>query len=351
MRNSVGLAAVLVSNGAPRAQDLRSSPPLPKFPQVYETSEQKIRVDLLAEGLANPWSIAFLPDGALLITERAGRLRIFRDGKLDPQPIAGTPEVKITVLGGLLEVLLHPRFADNRLLYLSYAKAGQENFSTTAIARARFEGTKLTDVREIFVANSWSNSPTNFGGRMVFGRDGKLYVTIGERQEQDRAQDRISAARCCASTRTAPCRPTTRSSASRSETGDLFARSPQPAGARGASGHGRALGERARSARRRRDQHRAARAQLWLAARDVRQELRRRAGQRRDIAGRSRIPVHVLGALDRDLGAQFYTGDRFPAWKGNAFVGSMMHGRIRWTGHVERLTFNDKGLPITASRS
>jgi glucose/arabinose dehydrogenase len=91
------------------------------MPQVYETDVLTIRVVEVAGGLANPWSMAWLPNGDLLVTERAGRLRIVRDGQLDPTPIPGVPQVRTTVLGGLLDVLLHPEFADNGLVGLSYS--------------------------------------------------------------------------------------------------------------------------------------------------------------------------------------------------------------------------------------
>src|SRR6185503_2716007 len=190
MRTSAGLvAAALLVGQAAQAQDSRASPPLPSFPQVYETADLKIRVEKIADGLANPWSLAWLPNGDLLITERAGRLRVVRNGALDPEPIAGVPEVRITALGGLLDVLPHPNFAANKLIYLTYTKGGEGNLATTALTRARLDGKALKDAKEIFVAENWSNSPTNFGGRMAFGRDGKLYLTIGERQEPERAQN------------------------------------------------------------------------------------------------------------------------------------------------------------------
>jgi glucose/arabinose dehydrogenase len=189
MRKSVGvMAAALLAGQVAQAQDPRNSPPLPSFPQIYETADLTIRVVRVADGLENPWSIAWLPNGDLLLTERAGRLRVLRNSVLDPEPIAGVPEVRITALGGLLDVLPHPNFATNRIIYLSSSKGGEGNLSTTAITRARLEGKKLEDAEEIFVAENWSTSPTNFGGRMVFGGDGMLYVAVGERQEQDRAQ-------------------------------------------------------------------------------------------------------------------------------------------------------------------
>jgi glucose/arabinose dehydrogenase len=175
----------------------RSSPPVPALPQTFFSSELPIRVVPVATGLSHPWSLAFLPDpstplGAggvtILVTEREGRLRIVRNGKLDPTPIAGTPQVFARVLAGLLDVALHPRFAENRVIYLSYSKAGENNLTTTALARAVFDGMSLKDVKDIFVSNSWSKSNTNYGGRIAFDRAGLLYLTVGERQEQDRAQ-------------------------------------------------------------------------------------------------------------------------------------------------------------------
>src|SRR5690606_15092371 len=137
----------------------------------------------------NPFSLAVLPNGDLHVTERPGRLRIVRDGKLVTAPIEGVPAVRTTLLGGLLDVALHPDFADNRTLYLSYSKGRGENEVTTALARARFEGERLTEVEDIFVANNWSSSPFNFGGRIAFDADGFLFMAVGERMEQDRAQD------------------------------------------------------------------------------------------------------------------------------------------------------------------
>ena len=182
------LSAIICAVVLQGQQGGRASPPLPQLPQTFDTAVQRIRISAVATGLANPWSLAFLPNGDMLVTERAGRLRIIRNGVLDPQPISGVPQVRVTALGGLLEVALHPRFAENGLVYLTYAKGRESNVSTTALARGRLKGTALEEVRDIFVANTWSSSATNFGGRIAFDRAGFLYLTIGERQEQDRAQ-------------------------------------------------------------------------------------------------------------------------------------------------------------------
>src|SRR6185503_14793521 len=131
------LAAILIAANLSGQQGGRNSPPLPQLPQTFETAQQKIRVSVVATGLANPWSLAFLPNGDMLVTERAGRLRILRGGVLDPQPISGVPPVRAVALGGLLDVALHPKFAENGFVYLSYSKPGEGTLATTALARGR----------------------------------------------------------------------------------------------------------------------------------------------------------------------------------------------------------------------
>ena len=133
----------------------------------------------VAENLVNPWSIAFLPDGDILITERPGRLRIVRNGSLLPDPVAGVPEVFAEGQGGLLDVRPHPDFAANRLLYLSYAGPNGGE-STTVVARGRFENDRLDNVEEIFVAQSQGRG--HYGSRLAFHPDGFLFITVGERQ-------------------------------------------------------------------------------------------------------------------------------------------------------------------------
>jgi glucose/arabinose dehydrogenase len=350
---AAGRAAGYVT-GSVNAQDLRSSPPLPSLPRVYETSEQRIRVVQLAGGLSNPWSLAFLPGDAssrdILVTERAGRLRILRNGKLDPEPIAGVPEVRITVLGGLLEVLLHPDFTSNRLVYLSYSKGGDGDLSTTALARGRFDGESLTDLRDIFVANNWSTSPTNFGGRMAFGRDGHLYLTIGERQEQERAQNTSVHGGKVLRLRDDGSVPGDNPFVGEPggylpEIYSLGHRSPQGLAVHPVTGaiweneHGPLGGDEIN---------------IVLPGRNYGWPL---VTHGKDYDGTTISELTSRPDLESPFmywvpsiaisGLTFYTGDRFPAWKGDAFVGSMMAGRIRWTGHIQRLTFNELGHPIT----
>jgi aldose sugar dehydrogenase len=147
------------------------------------------RVVTVVEGLDRPWGMAFLPDGGILVTERPGRLRVVRNGSLAPQPVSGVPAVFARGQGGLLDVALHPDFARNRLVYLSYAKPGPGG-ATTAVSRGTFTGDRLENVQEIFEARAWRDAGQHFGSRLLFDRDGYLYVTVGDRGAMREAQDR-----------------------------------------------------------------------------------------------------------------------------------------------------------------
>jgi aldose sugar dehydrogenase len=176
-------ATVLLGPGALslEAQAPGQAPPPGQAP-VYESELHTFRVVTVAEGFQDPWSLAFLPGGDLLVTEKPGRLRIVRNGVLDPEPIPGTPQVRYLGQGGLLEVALHPDFASNRLVYLSYSKPNAEgNQGTTAVARARFDGERLHDLEDIFVAEAWSASGSHYAGKLAFDADGHLFVTVGDR--------------------------------------------------------------------------------------------------------------------------------------------------------------------------
>ena len=168
-------------------------PPLafPDAPQEYELSGTSYRVVPVVKGLVNPWSLTFLPNGDMLVTEKPGRLRVVRKGNLEPQAVSGVPEVWATGQGGLLEVLPHPRFQENQLLYLTYSKACEKG-ATTALYRARFDGKALTDGRDLFVADNCNTGNPHFGSKLAFARDGLLYMTIGERGDRNRAQNTAS---------------------------------------------------------------------------------------------------------------------------------------------------------------
>jgi glucose/arabinose dehydrogenase len=157
--------------------------PLSAQGEVQRSARHAYRVVKVADGLINPWSIAFLPGGDMLVTERPGRLRIVRNGTLLPAPVPGLPPIRTGGQGGLLEVVPHPNFAANRLLYISYAKPSADTMQgTTAVIRARFENDRLTNVQEIFEAAAWTRGRGHHGSRLAFDRDGFLFITVGDRQ-------------------------------------------------------------------------------------------------------------------------------------------------------------------------
>lgn len=154
----------------------------PAQENLHRSAQHDFKIVPVVNGLMNPWSIAFLPNGDLLVTERPGRLRIVRNGQLLATPVPGVPTVVARGQGGLLDVVLHPNFASNRLVYLSYSKptGGDSVSATTAVARGRFENDRLTGVEDIFVAVS-KGAPGHFGSRLAFDKNGLLFVTVGDR--------------------------------------------------------------------------------------------------------------------------------------------------------------------------
>jgi aldose sugar dehydrogenase len=152
----------------------------PLSAQVFETNAHRINIVTIAEGLSDPWSLAFLPNGDMLVTERTGGLRLIKGGVLQPAKIEGTPAVKYRFHAGMMDVVLHPKFAENNLIYLTYAKP-KDNVTTTALIRARLDGMRLVDAKDLFIADAWIAADVNLGSRLVFDREGLLYMTLGER--------------------------------------------------------------------------------------------------------------------------------------------------------------------------
>lgn len=219
---AVGAALVLAAGGHAMAQDTPPPPALPpalpptmpfqgsdlgEGPWDVITGQARIHVEVLARGLENPWSLAFLPgtDADMLVTERSGRLRIVRDGMLDPQPIAGLPAIYALGIAGLTDVALHPDFEQNRLIYLAYSKPDPDKpqNATLAVLRARWDGGhELADVEDIFIASPWYGAPPlperccgqgpsfgSFGGRILFDDEGYLFITSGDRNYGEMVQD------------------------------------------------------------------------------------------------------------------------------------------------------------------
>ena len=151
--------------------------------ETHRSALHDFRVVTVTEGLVNPWSLAFLPGGDMLVAERPGRLRIVRGGTLLPDPVPGLPAIRAAGQGGLMDLALHPDFAANRLLYFSYSKPSEDGTrGATAVARGRFENDRLTGVQDIFVAELWSEGRGHYGSRLAFDGKGYLHITLGDRQ-------------------------------------------------------------------------------------------------------------------------------------------------------------------------
>ncbi|HEX5638453.1 MAG TPA: PQQ-dependent sugar dehydrogenase [Burkholderiaceae bacterium] len=158
------------------------------------TQEHRVRLVTVATGLEYPWSLAFLPDGRMLVTERPGRLRVLtKDGRLDPKPVEGLPRVDPQGQGGLMDVVLHPDYARNGWVYWTYTQRGGGNGNGTELARGKLAGGpgnyRMEQVQVLFRMQPKTSTGRHFGSRLVFDRDGALYMTLGDRGEQDKAQD------------------------------------------------------------------------------------------------------------------------------------------------------------------
>jgi glucose/arabinose dehydrogenase len=165
---------LLVLTGSARAGDAGSAPVSGDVPEA-----KGWRAEVVVSGLSHPWSIAWLPDGSALVTERSGRLRIIRDGRLDPTPVPGLPPLFVAGQGGLLDVALHPDFADNRLVYFTFA-TGTADANRTALARGRFDGQALHDTQVIFRNADAKSGAQHFGSRIVWLPDRSLLMSIGD---------------------------------------------------------------------------------------------------------------------------------------------------------------------------
>ena len=321
-------------------------PPLGDGPWVIDTAEQhRIRVSVVTKGLSHPWAIAFLPDGRMLITERDGRLRFVRDGVLDPEPISGLPEIRTVGNGGLMDVALHPQFEENRLIYFTYTKPVGNGMGAPVLARGRLEGHALHDVEDILVPDFYEGN-SGLNGRVVFGRDGKVYMTTGGRSQNDSvnvAQDPMSL----------------RGKVLRlNDDGSVPSDNPF-VGREGyrpeifSLGHRNQLGLIVHPDTGEIWQHENGpnggdEINIILPGRDYGwQEVsfgRHYDGPRvSDNPTREGIEpplVYWVPAI-AIAGMAVYTGDQFPAWRGNVFVGAMTEGRIPGTGHLQRVVFNE----------
>jgi len=317
----------------------------------------RIHVSVVTKGLDHPWGIAFLPDGGMLVTERPGRLRQIKNGVLDPTPIGPMPEMLATGLGGLLDVALHPRFAQNRLIYLAYSKPGPKGpgDATTAVLRAKWDGgSTLTEVKDILVADAYHGGPGSpqglgpasgsYGSRLAWDRAGFLYVSLGDRNYPPASQNPASHIGKILRLRDDGTVPADNPYVSRPgykpEIYSLGHRNPLGLAFHPVSG------------------------ELWSTEEGPQGgdelnkiEMGKNYGWPRTSLGRNydgtRVgegfsapgledPVVFWVPAIAISGLSFYDGDKFPAWKGNALVGAMRNN----TGqHIQRVQFNAKGEP------
>jgi len=328
-----------------RADLQRASPPLGPGRWIFDTAQQRIRVSVVTDALVRPFSLAFLPNGDMLVTELAGRLRLIHQGRLDPAPIAGVPTVYAEEASGLKDVVLHPNFGETRWIYLAYVKPQEGGASTTAIARGRLEEHALKDVHDVFVADASTTRDADSGARLVFDRDGYLYVTIGDRIQLDRVQETSNhfgkVLRLNDDGTVPDDNPFVGRAGFSPEIFTMGHRNPQGLALNPWTGeiwsneHGPQGGDELN---------------VLVAGRNYGWPL---VTYGVDYGGASMTDSPVRDGLEPPLlfwvpgispaGLAFYTGTRFPAWRGDVFMGAM--GRVG-TGHLHRIVFDANGLEV-----
>jgi glucose/arabinose dehydrogenase len=321
-------------------------PPLPNSPIHFDSAEERhLRVVVVAKGLQQPWSIAFLPEGAMLVTERVGRLRIVRNGKLLATLVAGVPTVQTggpRGLQGLMDISLHPNFDQNKWVYLAYHKPVGGGKGETVLARGTWDGAALVDTHDIFESGATDTEAS----RITFGRDGMLYMSISAPGSPtvQRAQDPNDYAGKTVRLRDDGSIPDDNPFVGRAgfkpgifttghrnghglavnpETGDLWETEQGPNGGdeinvlHSGRNYGWPLVTYGRD--------------YWghpISAHPFRQGME--------------DPIVVWLPSIAVTGMTFYTGERFPHWKRNVFVGGLREGGIPGTGQIQRIVFNER---------
>ena len=330
----------------PPGPRLLPSPPLAAGPWTFHTTEADIKVSIVARGISHPYAFAFLPDGAILVSERIGKLRIIRGGTLEPAPIEGLPQMIYRgTEAGLMDIALHPDFAKNHWVYFAYHKPIGNDLASSAVGRGTWSGTTLTDVREIFVSDDVDTEVS----RLVFGADGALYMSIGAPGEGPEA------------------------SVMRAQKGSDYAgkivrmrddgsvpKDNPFAGKQGYKPYVFALGFRNVLGMTINPWTK----EMWVT------EIGPNGGDELNIVhggknygwpvvsyGRNYLgprydSAHAAHGFEEPIwfwtpaispsGTAFYTGDRFPNWKRNLFVGGLREGEFSPTGQLKRLVFNEK---------
>lgn len=318
-------------------------PPLGAGPWIFDTAEQhNIRVSVVSQELEQPWAIAFLPDGSMLVTEREGRLRLVTAGVLDPEPISGVPVVRTDGNGGLMDVAVHPDFLRNQLIYLTYTKPVENGWGAPALARGRLEDGKLLGVRDLVVTEPYEGN-SGLNGRVAFGSDGKVYMSTGGRvgdAPQDLMSLRGKVLRLEYDGSIPPDNPFIGRTDARPEiyslghrntlglmqhplTGEIWQHENGPNGGDEVNIilPGRNYGW-----------------PLVSFGRNYSGSLVNEHPTREGIEPPLLVWIPAIAAA----GMAIYTGDQFPSWQGNLFVGALRQGGIPGTGHLQRIVFNER---------
>lgn len=325
----------------------------PLLAKTFSSEKQRFNVSLVSDGLRNPWGMAFLPDNDILVTERAGSLRLIKQGLLLKKPVSGLPEIREKGQGGLLGITLHPEYESNGWIYLSYAKRGENGYGTEVL-RGRLSNNALVDQQLIFRALPKSGGGRHFGSRLVFANDGSLFVSLGDRGERSSAQDlsdhRGSLIRINDDGTIPEDNPFVRRSSSvRAEIYTYGNRNMQGMALHPETGliwtheHGPQGG----------DEINVMRAGLnygWpVITYGVNYGIGTKIGEGTEKAGMEQ-PLYKWVPSIAPSGMAFYNAQAFPAWQGNLFVGSLRFGvlvRLELQGekvtHEERLLDNQYG--------
>ena len=317
--------------------------PLGEGPWVFDTAEQhKIEVSVVARGLTHPGAIAFLPDGSMLLTERDGRLRLVKNDKLVERPISGVPEVRTDGNGGLMDVAIHPNFSENGLVYLTYTKPVERGWGAPALAMGKLVDGELQNTRDLLVTEAYEGN-SGLNGRVAFGQDGKVYMSTGGRigeVAQDPMSLRGKVLRLEDNGSVPLDNPFRNRLDYKSEiytlghrntlaliqhpiTGEVWQHENGPNGGDEINIllPGRNYG--------------------WPEVSFGRFYSGGRVNEHPTREGLESPLLVWLPAIAAS-GMAVYTGDKFPEWKGNVFIGSLRMGGIPGTGHLQRIVFNEK---------
>jgi glucose/arabinose dehydrogenase len=309
-------------------------------PYIVDTAEQhKVKITVVARGMVRPFSLAFLPNGDMLVTQRGGQLRLIKNGVLQPAPVAGVPAVRVAGSAGLLDLAIDPQFARNNRIYFTYSKPmGTGNENATVLARARWTGSAFSNVEDLLVGAV--NARTS-GSRIAFGKDGMIYMSTGAPFDDNAQAPESLYGKVLRLTMdgTAPAdnpfvgkpgyRPEIFTMGHRDQLGITV--HPETGQVLSVE-HGPNGGDEVNLIQ-------AGKNYGWPLISYGRQYDGSKIGERPSREG-IEDPIVLWIPSIAPSGMLFYTGDKFPQWKGNLFVGSNREGEIPGTGHLERVVFN-----------